>query len=171
MRARSRSTTRRVATLCTRPADVPGTDAAERDVRHFEADEAVEDASALLCLDQLHVEVSPVLDRVGDRLVGDLVEDHALHGNLWLQHLQEVPRDRLALAVFVGREVELARVLERGLELRDHALLVFRHDVHGREVVIDVDAESADLWLGDALRCFFRAAGRSRMWPTLAITV
>ena len=39
----------------------------------------------------------------------DLVEHHPLHRHLRLQHLEHVPRDRLALAVLVGREVELAR--------------------------------------------------------------
>ena len=155
--ARSRSTTSRVATLCTRPADVPRPDAAERDVRHLVADEPVEDAATFLRLDQLHVEVAPVLDGVGDRLVGDLVEHHALHRHLRLEHLEEVPRDRLALAVLVGREVELARVLERGLQLGDDVLLVVGHDVDGREVVVDVDAEPTDLGLGDALRCLLRA--------------
>ena len=45
-------------------------------------------------------------------------------GTVRLQHLEDVPRDRLALAVLVGREVELARVLERGLELGDHVFLL-----------------------------------------------
>ena len=38
-------------------------------------------------------------------------------GTVRLEHLEQVPRDRLALAVLVGGEVELARVLERGLQL------------------------------------------------------
>ena len=152
MRARSRSTTRRVATLCTRPADVPRADAAERDVRHLVADEAVEHATTLLRLDELHVEVAPVVDGLGDGLAGDLVEHHPLDRHLGLEHLEEVPRDRLALAVLVGREVELARVLQRRLQLGDDVLLVVGHDVDGREVVVDVDAEPADLGLGDALR-------------------
>ena len=68
-----------------------------------------------------------------------------LTGTLRLEHLEEVPRDGLALAVLVGREVELARVLERGLELGDDVLLVVGDDVDGREVVVDVDPEAADL--------------------------
>jgi hypothetical protein len=35
------------------------------------------------------------------------VEDHAAHRHLRLQHLDEVPRDRLALAILVRREQEL----------------------------------------------------------------
>ena len=160
MRARSRSTTRRVATLCTRPADVPRADAAERDVRHLVADEAVEDPATLLRLDQLHVEVAPVLDRLLDRVAGDLVEHHPLHRHVRLEHLEQVPRDGLALAVLVGREVELARVLQRRLELGDDVLLVVGDDVDRREVVVDVDAEAADLGLGDALRHLLGAVGQ-----------
>ena len=135
-------------------------DATERDVRHLVADQAVEDAPTFLRLDELHVEVAPVVDGVGDRLVGDLVEHHALHGHGRLQHLEQVPRDRLALAVLVGREVELARVLERGLELGDDVLLVVGDDVDGTEVVVDVDAEPAHLGLGDALRRLLGALGQ-----------
>ena len=90
-------------------------------------------------------------------------------GTLRLQHLEEVPRDRLALAVLVGREVQLARVLQRRLELGDDLLLVVGHHVDGREVVVDVDAEPADLRLGDVLRRVPGAAGKvadvTRCWP------
>ena len=135
-------------------------DAADDDVRHLVAHEAVEQSPALLCLHQLHVDVAPVVDGVGDRLVGDLVEHHALHRHPRLQHLEQVPRDRLALAVLVGREVELARVLQRRLQLGDDLLLVGGHDVHRREVVVDVDAEPPDLLVGDGLRRLARAAGQ-----------
>jgi hypothetical protein len=59
---------------------------------------------------------------VVDGRLGDLVEHHPLHGHLGLQHLEEVPGDGLALAVFVGREVELVGVLQSGLEVLDHVL-------------------------------------------------
>ena len=148
-----------------------GADATEGDVRHLVAVETVEGAPPFLRLDQLHVEVAPVLDRVLDGFAGDLVEHHPLHRDARLEHLEEVPRDGLALAVLVGREVELAGVLERGLQLRDDLLLVVGHDVDRREVVVDVDAEPADLGLGHALGRELRAPGRSRMCPTLAMTV
>ena len=80
-----------------------------------------------------------------DGLARDLVEHHALHRHLRLEHLEQVPRDRLALAVLVGREVDLARVLQRRLELGDDVLLVVGDDVDGREVVVDVDPEASDL--------------------------
>ena len=101
----------------------------------------------------------------------DLVKHHPLHRHVRLEHLEEMPRDRLALAVFVRGEIELARVLQPGFELGDHMLLVGRHDVDRREVVVDVDAEPADLRLRDVLRHFaVRRAEVSRIWPMLAMT-
>ena len=59
--------------------------------------------------------------RFGDGLLDGLLviswKTIRLTGTLRLQHLEQVPRDRLALAVLVGREVELVRVLERRLQL------------------------------------------------------
>jgi hypothetical protein len=62
-------------------------------------------------------------------------------GDVGLEHLNQVPGDGLALAIFVGCEVELRRLLELLLESRDLLLLVRRNDVERLEVVVDVDAE------------------------------
>ena len=75
------------------------------------------------------------------------MEDHPLDGNLRLEHLVQVPGDRLALAVFVGREQELVGVLEERLQLGDLLLLVRVDDVERAEVVLDVDAEPRPLLL------------------------
>ncbi len=68
----------------------------------------------------------------------------------------EVPADRFALAVLVGREVEHVGVLERVLELLDLLLLLGRDDVERLEVVVDVDAQARPRLLlhlgGDVLR-------------------
>jgi hypothetical protein len=69
------------------------------------------------------------------------MEDHALHRDLRLQHLQQVPGDRLALAVLVRREQELVGVGEQLLQLADLLPLVRVDDVEGLELVVDVDAE------------------------------
>ena len=50
-----------------------------------------------------------------DGRLGDLVEDHPADRHLGLERLQQVPRDGLALAVTVRREVELVDVLEGSL--------------------------------------------------------
>ena len=90
------------------------------------------------------VELAGVVDGALDRLLGDLVEDHPLDRDLGLEHLEQVPRDGLALAVLIGGEVELVGVLEQPLELGDLLLLVRVDDVVRLEAVVDVDGELAE---------------------------
>ena len=77
--------------------------------RHLVAVEAVEDPARLLRVDEPHVDVPRVVERADDRVLRDLVEHHAADGHLRLQRLHEMPGDRLAFAVLVGREQELVR--------------------------------------------------------------
>jgi len=56
--------------------------------------------------------------------------------------------------------VELARALQRRLQLGDDVLLVVGDDVDRPEVVVDIDAESPDRRLGDALRRLLRTLGQ-----------
>jgi hypothetical protein len=69
------------------------------------------------------------------------VEDHPLDGHLGLEHLAQMPRDRLAFAVFVGRQQELVGLGELLLQVGDDPLLVRVDDVERLEPVLDVDAE------------------------------
>ena len=107
--------------------------------------EAVEDPARLLGLDEVVVDLAGVLDRGEDRRLGDLVEDHPVDRQALrrLELVEEVPGDRLALAVLIGGEVEGVGVLDQLLQLGDVALLVARHDVVGLEPVVDVDREPA----------------------------
>lgn len=116
-----------------------------QDRRDLVAVEAVEDAPGLLGVDHALVELARVGDGAADRVLGDLVEDHPVDGNLGLQDLQEVPRDGFALAVLIGGEEELVGVLQQVLELLDLGLLVGVDHVDRLEVVFYVDAEAADL--------------------------
>jgi len=78
------------------------------------------------------------------------VEHHALHRRLRSEHLDQVPRDRLALAVLVGREEELVGTLEGAAQRGDHVLgpaLGWR--VLQPEVVLDVDAETLARQIAD----------------------
>ena len=83
--------------------------------------------------------------RLAGPLLGDLVEDDAVDrlGRRAPVACIEVPGDGLALAVRVGRQVDLARRLDALLELLDELGLVARHDVLRGEVVVDVDAQRA----------------------------
>ena len=92
-----------------------------------------------------------LLERLVDRVLGDLVEDEPPHRDLRLQHLRQVPADRLAFAVRVGGQQQFGRVLDRGLEMRDLLLLLGRHHVVGGEVALDVHAQPAPLLVLDLL--------------------
>ena len=81
--------------------------------------EPIEDATGLLRIDEFHVDVAGVGDGLADRVLGDLVEDHAADRDLGAQHLHEVPGDGLALAVLVRSEQECVGVLESLLQIRD----------------------------------------------------
>ena len=67
------------------------------------------------------------------------MEDHSTHGDLGLEHLEQVPGDRLTLTVLVCRQEKLVGVGQLSLEVGDAAPLVGMYDVIGREVVVDVD--------------------------------
>ena len=90
-----------------------------------------------------------VVDGVVDRRLGDLVEHHPLHRHLRLQVLEEVPADGFALAVLVGREVELDGVLQRRPQVLDHLLAAFGQLVRRLEPVVDVDGETLRRQVGD----------------------
>ena len=111
-------------------------------LRHRVAEEPVDDAAALLGIDQPVVDVAAVVDGVLDGRRGDLVEHHALDGHLRLEHLEEVPGDGLALAVLVGGEVELVGFLQRRPQLADDLLLVGVDLVVELEAVVDVDRQA-----------------------------
>ena len=101
----------------------------------------VKHAARLVGVDLALVELLRVGDGAGDRLRGDLVEDHPAGRHLGLELLEQVPGDGLALAVLVRREQQFVGVLEQALELRDLLPLVAVHDEQRLEVVVYVDTE------------------------------
>ena len=80
------------------------------------AEQPIDDAPALLRPHQIEVDVARLLDRLVNRLVGDLVEDDPTNRNLRVEHLDDVPADALALAIFIRREQQLVGALERRLQ-------------------------------------------------------
>ena len=113
--------------------------------RDLVAHETVEEPATFLGVHQAKVQRAGLGDGLGNGGRGDLVKDHALDWDLGVEHLLEVPRDGLALAVFVGGEVELVDFFEGRLQFRDNLLAVVRHDVDRFEVVVDVDTQSRPL--------------------------
>ena len=112
--------------------------------RDLVAVQPIEDPAGLLCVDEALVDVARVLEGAGDGVLRDLVEDHPPHRHLGLQHLDEVPGDRLAFAVLVRCEEELVRGGEPLLEVGDDLLLPGIDDVVRLEVLRDVHPERAE---------------------------
>ncbi len=96
---------------------------------------------------------------LGDGLRRDLVEDHAPGRDLRLELFEQVPGDRLALAVFISGEQQFVGVLEQVLELGDLLPLVGVDDVERLEVGVDVHAEARP-WLPAVLRRYLRSLVR-----------
>ena len=110
--------------------------------------DAVQHATGLLGIDQLHIDLPGRLERTFDGRLGDFVEEHAEHFSIVPSRLAvdlfgDMPRNRFALAVRVrGKEhrVGFLRPLfnlgeDFGFALDDHVLRL--------EVMLEVDAQLA----------------------------
>ena len=53
-----------------------------------------------------------MIERRLDRILGDLVEHDATHGNFRLEHLRQMPADGFAFTVGVGSQQNLRRILD-----------------------------------------------------------
>ena len=94
----------------------------------------------------MHVDVARCRDGLGDGRRGDLVEDDAvdlLAQEVGVSSLDQVPGNRLPLAVGVGGEVDLPRSGDAVLEFLDDLVLVARDQILRREVVGHLDAKRA----------------------------
>ncbi len=131
------------------PGREPAVDPPPQHGGHLVAVQAVEDASRLGRVDESVVDAPRVVHRLVDRRRGDLVEDHPLHRHLRLEVLEEVPADRLTLAILVRREVQLAGVLQRGAQLLDDLGAALGQLVGRLEPVVDVDGEALRRQVGD----------------------
>ena len=108
------------------------------------ADEPIEHAPRLLRIDHLQIDRARMLHRFLHRLLGDLVEHQAVDLFLLRPELfGQMPADRFAFAIGVGRDVDVGRILRRALQLGDHFLARRDRFVHRREIIIDVDAKLA----------------------------
>ncbi len=91
------------------PGGQPGHDLLPQDRRHLVAVEPVEDPPGLLGVDQAAVEVrhSSTARSMAGRVIS--WKTIRLTGTRGRQHLEQVPGDRLALAVLVRGQIDLAR--------------------------------------------------------------
>ena len=127
------------------------------DRRNLVAVQPVENPAGLLGINQATVEFSRLLDGLFDRLLCDLVEHHALDRNTRVENLEEMPRDCLAFAILVRRQIELVGILEQSLEMPNLHLGSSGHDVEGLEIILSVDAQPRPL---------FRLVGRRHLRST-----
>ena len=126
------------------PRREPAADLARQERAERVADEPVDDPARLLRVDEVGVDPARVRERVLDGPLGDLRERHpARLRRGHVRGLGDVPRDRLALAIEVGREEDGVRGLRRLLDLVDLLAAVLGDHVLGREPVVDVDPELA----------------------------
>ena len=124
------------------PRREAGADFAPQQRTQCVPDEAVDDPARLLRIDQVHVDAARVGERVPDRVGRDLAEgDAARLLGVEVRGLGNVPRDRLALAVEVRREVHEIRAAGGLLDCPDVLAARGNDLVVGAEVMLDVDAE------------------------------
>ena len=94
-------------------------DLAPQHRRKLEAHNAVEHTPCLLGIDKVDVDASRRVERMQDGRLRDLVKDDALRAvGRQFERLAEVPRNGLSLAVLIGCEQHLTRILRRLLQLR-----------------------------------------------------
>ena len=108
------------------------------------ADEPVEHAARALRRNHLLVDRARMVERLLHRPLRDFVEREAVDFlPLASELLREVPADRFAFTVGVGRDVDVRRLLRRVLQLFDDLLSRRDRLVLFGEVVLDVDPELA----------------------------
>ncbi len=111
--------------------------------RQIETDEVVERASRLLRIHELLGQFARLVDRFLDRALRYFVEHHALNGFVaehvvFFEHLVHVPRDGLALAVRVGREIDRGSFLRSFDDLVDVLLVLLDQLILHREAALGI---------------------------------
>src|SRR5690606_15240207 len=109
--------------------------------RQGEPDQVIERPARLVGVDQAFVQVARMAHRLEHGALGDLVEHHALDVFAVdrapiLERREQVPGDRFAFAVRVGREVQAVGVLQRPGDLGDALLLIREQLVDDAEVFL-----------------------------------
>ena len=101
------------------------------------------------------IDLSGICDRQLNGIASDLVEQHASHRRaiLRLDLLRDVPGDRFAFAVGIGRQKDLSRSPRCSLQLRYCLLFAGNRDVLGLKAVVDVDTHFLLGQIADVTNC------------------
>ena len=103
--------------------------------------EAVEDAPGFLGIHEGNIEFPGLVRRLGNAVLGDFVEHHALDRDGGLQDFEQVPRDGFAFAVLICCEQNFGGGLGSTLQIGNGFLAAISGDVVGGKVVFEVDTE------------------------------
>src|SRR5262249_17900190 len=111
--------------------------------RDVVADDAIENATGALRIIKVLVELARLREPTLDTLFGDLVKLDARDAEIRaLELFGDMPRNRLAFAIGVGREQKLFRFLRLALQLRDNLGLRFDDFVRLLEARLDIDTHT-----------------------------
>ena len=112
--------------------------------REIEADEVIERAARLLRVDEIERQPARLRDRLAYGILGDFIEGDAMYRLAFelaaiVQQLVQMPGDRFALAIRVGREIESLGLLQRAGNRIDVLLVALDHVVFHREAFVGID--------------------------------
>ena len=105
----------------------------------FVAHQPIENAAGLLRVHQRHVDVAGMREGVADGRRRDLVKHHALRARpIDPGRFHQMPRDRLAFAIGVGRQVDRVGAIRQRGQFLHHFFLFIGHAILRREVMLDI---------------------------------
>jgi hypothetical protein len=104
---------------------------------------------------QIHIDLARLGQRLLNRLARDLMKDHAFDRLFGVEHLAQMPADALTLAIFVGGENDLIRLLNGLAQVADDLPFFVRDHIQRLKVGLHVDPQPRPgftLGLGGNLR-------------------
>ncbi|OQA39995.1 MAG: hypothetical protein BWY49_01200 [Candidatus Omnitrophica bacterium ADurb.Bin314] len=110
------------------------------------ADNPVQDASGLLRVHEVDVDITGMFERAQYGLLRDLMEFDALYPEVlvrFAENIRQMPADGLPLPVRVGRKIHGDFARGGGLEVFGRLDILRRNDVLGREIVREVHTHPA----------------------------
>src|SRR5208282_4375314 len=108
------------------------------------SNQPVEHPSRLVRVEQVVIELRGIVHRLLDGSRRDFMQQDAADvGRGLAEMVGDMPRDRLAFAIRVARQVDVFLALGGALDLADHLLFAFDYDIVGREIVLDIDPQLA----------------------------
>ena len=120
-----------------------GLDAVPQDGAGLVADQAIENPARLLGIHLPVVDLPGLPQRLLDGVLGDLVEQDPVSGDVRLELIGNVPGDRFAFPVGVGSQVDGRSALGRLLEIRQRLGLALDGDVLRLEPALHIHPELA----------------------------